>query len=670
MKRNSLSRRRILKTLTAGVLGFPLVGPASTALLGQAGAAEKPATVQIPISVGNAGVLLMFEVWGRPPGMNVPQDLRQGDELQLTGMLKTAKESGVTGIEYYVSWGFAEPEEGKWDWSIYKRDARRVKESGFQYIPYIWIQNLPRWVRNNPAYPRASNVDTGLDTESLSIFADKTREAYDRFFAGFAKELGTEVDILRVGTPYDYGETAYPAGAADHAFPLRNTGIGLWVNEADARAHFKAKMQAKYDSLANLNRAWNTPFTSFDGLDYPKDPTHKRYWLDFINWYHDAFTEELGKLLDIVRKHFPTTPLNINLGWPFEKINLGQDLTGIVMMCARKKVCVRTPTGAMVPFLYTKRVATAARHNKLPKFSSEPVDGSAQKKEIAVALFKDLTTGVNWHFDYLPNIVRGKDFFEEYHRVWRNGAYPEVDTALFFPTSAHRLENWDNWRATGRQTAGSSFTGGFPEGLMSLAEKLRDIWDYDVVDERLVDDNVLSAYKTLFWPVGNLAEAETLRKIHDWIKRGGILLVKDLASITTVEGDAGAFAALLQPPSSAIPPKPGRMIKAGRGFVFDGQGDLEHLMTLIVHRADLKGVNPAYPARLTDIVPVDTANDDVLVSQFKEGILLFNRTENTVTKELSYQPGSGKPAYAKLPQKVTLPPLAFRWIDGKSGEVT
>jgi len=189
------------------------------------------------------------------------------------------------------------------------------------------------------------------------------------------------------------------------------------------------------------------------------------------------------------------------------------------------------------------------------------------------------------------------------------------------------------------------------------------------VDERLVNDKALSAYKMLFWPVGNVAEAETLRKIYEWIRQGGILLVKDLGSITTVEGDKGAFAALLQPASSAIPPKPGRMIRAGRGYVFDGQGNLEYLMTLIVHRGDLKSVNPGYPARLTDVVPVDTANDDVLVSQFKEGILLFNKTESAVTTELNYRPGTGKPAYEKLPQRITLPPLAFRWIDGKTGEV-
>ena len=654
----------MLKTLGTGALSILRVGPVSKALPGQAGAAEKPATVQIPITTGDAGVPLMFEVWGRPPGMDPAQDLRMANELRFTEMLKTARKLGSTGIEYYVGWGVAEPEEGKWDFSIYKEHARRVKESGYLYIPRVWVQNLPHWVRNNPAYPRASNVDTGLETDSLSIFADKTREAYDRVYAAFAKELGTEIDIVRVGVPYDYGEAAYPAGAGSNSFPLKNMEPGFWVNEADARALYKKEMQAKYGSLANLNRVWDTQFTSFDGLDYPKDATHKRYWLDFINWYHDAFIEQVGKLLDIAKKHFPTTPVNINLGWPFEKVNLGQDLTGIAKICAQKNVCLRCPTGEHVPFLYTKRVATAARHYRTPKFSSDPVGGKAPRKDIALAFFKDLTTGVNWHNDYLPNLERGKDFVEEFRRIGYRGAYPEIDGALFFPTSAHRLEDWNNWRGNK-----ALFAGGYPEGLMPLAEKLRDVWDYDVVDERLANDNLLSAYKALFWPIGNLAEAATLSKINAWIQQGGILLVKDLAKITTVEGDAGAFAALSRLASSAVPMNPGRMIKAGKGYVFDGQGDLDCLMTLVEHRGDLKALNPAYPPRLTDVVPVDTANDQVLVSQFKEGILLFNRSETEVTKDLSSQLGSGKPAYEKLPPKITLPPLAFRWIDGNTGEV-
>ena len=35
---------------------------------------------------------------------------------------------------------------------------------------------------------------------------------------------------------------------------------------------------------------------SFETIDYPKDTRSPRYWLDFIHWYQDGFTEMMGKI--------------------------------------------------------------------------------------------------------------------------------------------------------------------------------------------------------------------------------------------------------------------------------------------------------------------------------------------------------------------------------------
>ena len=129
-------------------------------------------------------------------------------------------------------------------------------------------------------------------------------------------------------------------------------------------------------------------------------------WLDFVEWYHEALIERLGVLFDVARKHFPKTPICVNLGWPFEKIVLGQDLSGLVKMLASKGMIVRTPTGPMVPHLYTDGLRRPPGFTSPARLSSEPMDGSASLGEIAGALFKDLTTGVTWHFDYPENIER------------------------------------------------------------------------------------------------------------------------------------------------------------------------------------------------------------------------------------------------------------------------
>ncbi len=396
-------------------------------------------------------------------------------------LVQQAHADGANGVEDYVGWAVVEPKAGHWDWSAYQENAREIRKAGLKYVPYVWVQNLPSWVRRGADYRFATCLEHGKPSEYLSVFSPKTVEAYDRVFAQLKAALGTQIDALRIGSPCDYGETHYPAGAASQAFPVAHVHMGWWAGEPEARQHFLRWVEKKYNGIDRLNAAWRTQFTGFE-FDYPRDPTSPRRWLDFVEWYHEALIERLGVLFDVARKHFPETPICTNLGWPFEKIVLGQDLSGLVKMLASRKMIVRTPTGPMVTHLYTRRVSTAARFYHPAGLSTEPVDGSAPLNEIAGALFKDLTTGATWHFDYPQNMERGRESFRQARSLPRHD-YPRIDAAIFFSTTAHRLENWDNWR--------EGFGGGYPEGMAPWLEGLRDILDYDVVDERLIDDGAL-----------------------------------------------------------------------------------------------------------------------------------------------------------------------------------
>jgi hypothetical protein len=262
-------------------------------------------------------------------------------------------------------------------------------------------------------------------------------------------------------------------------------------------------------------------------------------------------------------------------------------------------------------------VATAARHYAPASFSSEPVDGNAACKQIALAYFKDLTTGVKWHFDYGPNFDRCPQSLADYRAVWMEAEYPQVDTALFFPTTAHYLDDWNNWKPEG-------FSGGFPEGLQQYAEDLRGMIDYDVVDERLVSDGFLDAYRFLIWPTGNVAESATLKRVKTWVENGGTLLIADIKSIHTVEG-AAAFADLLK----GVPT--GGVWQAGKGKIVEiGK--------------DVRDLESRFPEKLD-------ARDGVLVSTFREGTLVFNGTGKTVVKTIST---------ARGPTEITLAPLQIK----------
>ena len=164
-------------------------------------------------------------------------------------------------------------------------------------------------------------------------------------------------------------------------------------------------------------------------------------------------------------------------------------------------------------------------------------------------------------------------------------------------------------------------------------EGLRDILDYDVVDERLIDDGAMRNYKLLIWPFGTRVEARSLETIRAWVERGGTLLVRDVSAVRTVEG---------QP--IALP--------AGKGRVVDCGGSLERMAELVRTR----------DPQMTGLPPVDARQDGVLTSLFDDGILLFNRSANPVTVELAMPAGLWDVDYPALPRSIQLPPLAIRWL--------
>ncbi|MEW6735256.1 MAG: alpha-amylase family protein [Acidobacteriota bacterium] len=608
--------------------------------------AVQPNTQSLQFSIGNLSVPLLLKKWGSPLLDKGVDATKAGHKKELDDFIKASKTVGTDKIEDYLGWAVVEPKKGKWQWKIYKEDANTIISNGIKYVPYVWMQNLPHWVRYNPSYPHASCVEHEQESETLSIFSPKTMQLYDRFFAELRKQLGTQIDLLRIGAPSDFGEASYPVGVATFAFPDKHIHPGFWVNEEDARVHFKETMRLKYNVIENLNRAWETSFNSFDNLEYPQNAFHRRWWLDFVNWYHEAHTDKLAELVDVVLKHFPNTPINLNFGFPDERIIYGQDITGLMKKMAERDLQLRTPTGPVVPFFNTKRIATAAHFYHLAGFSSEPADGEASTGDIASAVFKDLTTGVTLHFDYVDNMLRGKSSIDQGRQLYQ-GKYPEIDSAIFFSTTAHRLDDSQREQAF----------KGYPDNLVPFTEELRDIIDYDVVDEQLISDGALAQYRVIIVPLGMLTEANTLSKLRNWVEDGGILILLNLADISTVEGDRGAFADLTNNLDAAT--------AIGKGFIYNAKSDLNKLAQIIATRPY------AQIGNLSSVLlpSLDVALDKVLISYFQDGVMLFNRSDTTVTKRLMMPSGLWKVNYTNLPSQIELPPLAIRWIDGKTGNV-
>jgi hypothetical protein len=106
---------------------------------------------------------------------------------------------------------------------------------------------------------------------------------------------------------------------------------------------------------------------------------------------------------------------------------------------------------------------------------------------------------------------------------------PLVDVALFFPTTAHRL----------------CPSNSFPPRLEAVGARLRDVMDFDIVDEELIADDALKLYRVLVWVEGNCVEEKTLKALAAWVKKGGVLVWCGRQVPETVGGRTNLSSALL-----------------------------------------------------------------------------------------------------------------------------
>ena len=93
---------------------------------------------------------------------------------------------------------------------------------------------------------------------------------------------------------------------------------------------------------------------------------------------------------------------------------------------------------------------------------------------MALVVYKDLTTGVSWHFDYVGNLERGREAVGYYRDLSGRQAYPLIDSALFLPTTSHLLEHREQRR---QGLPGPRFL----QGILRFAEELRDVLDVESI---------------------------------------------------------------------------------------------------------------------------------------------------------------------------------------------
>lgn len=448
---------------------------------------------------------------------------------------------GVTSIESYVTWETCERSgEGLWDWSQWDKQVKVLKENGLKWVPFIILgpaYSTPNWFRASHDHFPCRCLEHGTASKIESLWNPNLPKWIDRFLSEFAKRYGKSgvIESVLLGIQGDFGEAIYSVTGGGWTFNVPgeyHNHAGFWCDDEHALADFRKFVEARYKDVGAVNMAWGTQYASLGAVDFPGrkdelkafreripkgDPKDRRRWLDFVDWYRESMTRWSDWWMETTRKHFPDTQIYLCTGGHAPPEH-GSNFAEQCRVAAKHKAGVRiTNEGSNYAgnFVVTRWVAAAGRHYGA-YFGFEPA-GTEDENGIVARIYNATASGANQLHDYNPNVVGSRGAIEQQRKHMKylfHVPEPVVPVALWYPNVSLTLE-WSDY--------------------LSRAGQFRDISDYDYLDETMLRTDALKRYKVLVIVRGGVMETSDARKIAEWVKGGGRLIVMDVPKLESVE---------------------------------------------------------------------------------------------------------------------------------------
>jgi Beta-galactosidase len=484
----------------------------------------------IPFRTGNLSVRQLHAARHGEPA----PDPREEREL-----LPHWRALGFDAVEDYVAWQVVEPRPGEWDFALHRGHAQAAARAGLQYVVYPWVHSLPPWWRAGPECVLARCVEHGQQGALPSLWAESTWHAAERLWRALAAALRDEIRGVAIAFPADYGEVACGSGVADWILgEHEHQHVGLWCDEAPARAAWRAAVRARHGTPAALGTAWALPADdAWERAPLPAHDAALAHRADFARFLRGGVQDGARRLLSLARELFPDVPREIKLGHCSEALELGSDWHALVDLAARHGAGVRF-TGAAQGELFTRRVASLCRTHGAPLLTEAP-------REIPVWLlheraFTDVAAGARDVFEFPEQLVAARAGFE--------AVRPALGQTPLRPQVGCLYATTDLPLQPGR---------GAPEALVHAWPALRRVCDLDPLDERQIARGALAGLAGLLVLDGEHAPRAALAALAEWLHAGGTLIAsapqaprlldEDGAPYAPADDEAARLAALLAP---------------------------------------------------------------------------------------------------------------------------
>ncbi len=585
-------------------------------------------------------------------GMNPPMNPQ---------LLQKIKHLGFTSAEEYVTWRSCE-NKGKeqWDFSLWDNEVEKLKTAGLKWLPFIIAgpgYSLPDWFLHSTQHQGLCCAEHGIESKVQSFWDPEFLKHVDRFLKAFAEHY-TDRSIfegLLFGISGDFGESIVSVWHGN--WPTNTCGTyhahaGYWCADPYAKADFRCRMQKKYKTIQKLNDAWMTDFCDFAYLEFPdmqvgkersridgytdegvllvRKPADRVRILDFVDWYRRSMTDYVAFWMKTARKYFPDTKLYLCTGGEAQPCHASE-------FAAQSKACAKVGGGVRITnedsqfeknFCITNWVGSASSFYGAD-FSFEPAGGVTQRGVVCRIYNASAIGATGLHF-YSGNVLddhgRRENFCQNIHHftkepVTRTWSLFYPDTAIMFCPKA-RTE------------------------MLTSFSAMRDFGDYAFVDDLTIQDGILSTQKAVVLTVGGYYRKSTLKRLHAFVKQGGLLVGIGLTELAAIEDETDYLAILFGGPGEKT---------VGKGKTLFVQESLQLPLTdREITQLVFAPVKRFFMQNGIDVP--DGERDRFYVAHKGNGLLMMNYADAPITRSITLPGGKT--------QTVTLDPATIQFLKG------
>ncbi|HEY3864355.1 MAG TPA: family 14 glycosylhydrolase [Verrucomicrobiae bacterium] len=441
------------------------------------------------------------------------------------------KQAGLVAYEDYIGWGAVERAPGQWSWAEHDAMEKALHKAGLEYVAYTWVHFPPLWLREEPAGRTLMRcLEHNQEAFYLSIFDPRTIEWYDRFYKNLHDHFGNRIDGVYACILGPYGEGNYPL--LDKSWVnMGHCHEGYWCGDPCALAAFAAAMKQRYLRVAELNSAWGANYASFDDIRPPAEcsgedfkpspgafptPQARRRWLDFITWYDQAIIDFAGQSVRAALEYFPPEKVRAKPGGSAGGVNplpWGTYCPGYAKM-AQPFHIVLQPADCQGAVFADKWMGTAYQFYGV-KEGTEPA-GGLNGRDFIRRMFSDASCGAAQFFTYEFE-ARAADM-RQYVSLYADRP-GDTEIAVYAPTTLYRL-------------------GASLQPTIAAAVTLRDLCEFDVLDELLIADGALAKgrWKDLLIFQADIVDKPILNQFDAFQRCGGRIFMIGAGQIKDVAG--------------------------------------------------------------------------------------------------------------------------------------